>query len=72
MRRFTHNPDGFSSVDESPDGELVRYEDHAADRAIVEACLALDTDWLRSCEFSRDMRIVNFARAVMRMKESRR
>lgn len=37
MKRFEYNPDGFSSLDESTDGEWVRYEEHAADRAALVA-----------------------------------
>lgn len=54
MRRFTHNPDGFSSVDESPDGELVRYDEHAADRAVLVAQLEVSETTWRDCKEAND------------------
>lgn len=36
-----------------------------ADQAVLDASGQLDAEWLRSCEFSRDMRIVNYARAEL-------
>lgn len=34
-------------------------------RPVLEACALLEEDWLRKCEWSRDMRIVSFARAEL-------
>jgi hypothetical protein len=44
---------------------------HAAEQRVLEANKELDADWLRSCEFSRDMRIVNFARAELARREGK-
>lgn len=47
------------------DDSAEEYDRLNAEQRVLDANHELDTDWLKQCEFSRDMRIVNFARAEL-------